>query len=194
LLKNIGQDLCKSLLLYYNKEFLKYNLFGELTEKYEPYLTGELDNEKMEIIKYVEENFLDLKKEEEKDIKTDNDSDGSDSEPSVDNLDLEDLKKLLPTKSKNKSIYLYLYFEEKIKKKKPSFNYLKEKKSDKVESQKNVPVVVEKKITPIIPSKSIERKPTMKTPVVVEPKKDENKFKIDVDTQTEEIFFKLYFH
>ena len=68
---------------------------------------------------------------------------------------------------------------------------MKEKKSDKVESQKNVPIV-EKKITPIIPSKSIERKPTKKTPVVVEPKKEENKFKVDVDTQTEEIFFKLY--
>ena len=54
-------------------------------------------------MKFVEENFLNDKNGEKIGV-TDDSSDGSDSEPSVDNLDIEDLRKLLPTKSKNSSI------------------------------------------------------------------------------------------
>ena len=57
----------------------------------------------MEVLKFVEDNFLN-DKSGEKIGATDDSSDGSDSEPSVDNLDLEDLRKLLPTKSKNNSM------------------------------------------------------------------------------------------
>jgi len=67
-------------------------------------LTNVLDYEKTEIIKYVEENFMNGNKDKEEKLFIEGDSSGgSDSEPSVDNFDLEELKKLLPTKKSKKS-------------------------------------------------------------------------------------------
>lgn len=81
-------------------------------------MTNVLDNEKTEIIKYVEENFMKEDKEDKIFVGGDS-SGGSDSEPSVDNFDLEELKQLLPTKSKNGSNKCFLLYnrekeEEKI--------------------------------------------------------------------------------
>ena len=161
-------------------------------------MTNVLDNEKTEIIKYVEENFLNNDKfkedKEEKFVIGGDSSGGSDSEPSVDNFDQEELIKLLPTKSKNSSKKCFLLYTviEKKKKKKITFNYQKEKKPElpKLDSFKSVPVIPKTNPTPVV-VKPIERKLTAKPSVILEIKKDEYRSKTNAETQTEEIFFKL---
>lgn len=129
----MGRDFCKALLTYHytierdNGFMIKNELLLSTTNikngsqvkksmststfyKSVPYfdkksLINELNNELDQQLKLnkVSKNENDLLNQNLQEV---NDSDGSDSEPSADNLDNEELIKLLPTQSKKKSIYI----------------------------------------------------------------------------------------
>lgn len=88
-------------MIYYNTEFLKFGFFNEENKNSTDHLSKQLDDHKTTILNDVCDTFFTDK--EKINIESQESSEGSDNEPSIDNLDEDDLKKLLPTKSKVQS-------------------------------------------------------------------------------------------
>lgn len=120
ILTEIGKDLCRTILSYHfnyekNKNVDLYSnnlsIANETSEKKTnpKYLNFNRDNIINDLTE-LENQAKNIKKEEEvKDKENNNiiedaESEGSDSEPSMDNLDTDQLAKLLPTQAKKKSI------------------------------------------------------------------------------------------
>lgn len=128
-------------------------------------------------------------------------SDGSDSEPSADNIDKEELLKLLPSHAKKKI---------RVKKKKTVL-IIKPIKSKIEEKNNNSSVNKEKNIKFIVTNKDLALGKELQTnskleklifnikPVLINNSYEKDKVlpidpkKRDQETQTEEIFFKMYF-
>lgn len=73
-----------------------------------PYLYNKYDEDKNNILTSVKKFFFEDKESIVEPLNQS--SDGSDSEPSADNLDEDELRKLLPSKNKKKSKTMYFYF------------------------------------------------------------------------------------
>lgn len=212
-LKEIGRDLCRCILTYHSSYEYFYNeLITYTSEKkkisniYRNKSQDESGKGKLQLNE-TEEGAEYFGENEGKD------SNGSDSEPSADNLDSEELFKLLPNQAKKKR-------KSKTKKKPTLIKILKKKEDEKIEKNDNKDKIIKTKYSttkiketystnlakdsftkePII-EKKID-KPNIVNLRPVNYNKSFEKDKIiptidskrkDQETQTEEIFFKMYY-